>query len=138
MGVVVRDHEGHVVFAATRRIKAFWPPEIAKAKALAMTAKLGKRHGFEEVILESNCQNLINRLSKGAIFLADLDIVLGDIMSVCPFYKSVSWSHVKKNGNSVAHHLAKLVSFGVQQVWENYCPQEIYSHVLMDVLSLNL
>ncbi|KAK1375818.1 hypothetical protein POM88_032011 [Heracleum sosnowskyi] len=34
---------GRVFFAATRRIRAFWSPEIAEAKAIVLAAKLGRR-----------------------------------------------------------------------------------------------
>lgn len=128
---------GQVLIAATRRTRAWWPPEIAEAKALAMAIKLAKRYGFEEIILESDCQLLVNRLSKGVTHLSDLDSVLDDIFALCTSFKSITWSHVKREGNFVAHHLAKLVPFGVQQVWENNCPPEISPYVLMDNLSLN-
>lgn len=137
LGIVARNHEGKVLFAATRRTKAFWPPEIAEAKALVLAAKLGRKYAFDDVILETDCQSLITRLSKGVIYLSDLDGVLGDILDLCSCFKSVNWTHVKRDGNCVAHHLAKLVPFGVEQVWENHCPTEIALYVLMDTLSLN-
>lgn len=137
LGAVARDNHGQVIFAATRRIKACWSPEIAEAKALVLAAKLGKKYGLKEVILESDCQLLINRLSKGAMFLSDLDSILGDILALCTYFHSVKWSHVGRDGNSVAHHLARIVPFGIEQIWENHCPREISSHILMDVMSLN-
>lgn len=41
---MVRNHNGKVMFAATRRVKAYWLPGIAEVKALAMEAKLGKEY----------------------------------------------------------------------------------------------
>lgn len=43
--VIARDYKGEVLFAASRRIRAWWPPEVAEAKALAVAIKLGKRYG---------------------------------------------------------------------------------------------
>lgn len=34
LGAIARDHAGGVLFAATRRVRANWAPEIAEAKAL--------------------------------------------------------------------------------------------------------
>lgn len=42
LGVVARDSSGHVLFAGTRRVKAYWSPEIAEAKALVFGAQLAK------------------------------------------------------------------------------------------------
>ncbi|XP_048503165.1 uncharacterized protein LOC125498893 [Beta vulgaris subsp. vulgaris] len=137
LGVVARDSTGQVLFAATRRIKAFWAPEVAEAKAIALGLKLGKRYGLQEIIVESDCQVVIHRLSKSALFLSDLDLVLHDIFSLCSSFSSLSWSHVKRDENFVAHHLAKLIPFGVEQVWENHYPVEVAPYVLVDNLVLN-
>ncbi|KAL8091008.1 hypothetical protein AgCh_040191 [Apium graveolens] len=106
IGVVARDSTGSVIFAATKRNRAYWSPEVAEAKAIDIAVRLGRKYGLEEVILESDCKNLVNRLSKGATYLSDLDYVLDDILATSTSFKSISWSHVKRDGNSVAHHLA--------------------------------
>lgn len=62
-----------MIFAATKRTCAYWPPEVAEAKAIAVV-ELGRKYGLKEVIL-------INRISKGATWLPDLDFVLGDILA---------------------------------------------------------
>ena len=79
---------------ATRRVKAFWAPELTVAKAKAMGVRLAKRYGLEKIILESDCQVLINRLSNNTLSLSDLDTILHDIFSICLSFYSVRWSHV--------------------------------------------
>lgn len=54
-----------------------------------MGVRLGKRYGFKEVVLESDCQVLVNRLSKSAIYLSDLDAILHNILSSCTSFSSV-------------------------------------------------
>lgn len=54
VGVVARDSNGKVLFAATRRVRAWWPVEIAEGKALMMAIKLSYQHGFEDRIVESD------------------------------------------------------------------------------------
>lgn len=104
LSTVARSSDGSVMFAATRRVRACWTAEIAEAKAIEMAVKLGRRYGLQDVVVESDCQVLIHRLSKHAIFLADLDIILRNILSSCTCFKSLVWSHVKRDGNFVAHH----------------------------------
>lgn len=79
---------------------------------------------------------MTQRLTKNAVFLSDLDIVLHNILSSCIDFTSIVWSHVKRDGNSVAHNLAKLIPFGIEQVWENHSPMEVAPYVLMDSLSM--
>lgn len=51
-----------------------------------------------------------------------LDSIIDDIVFINNYSKSVIWSHVKRDGNIVAHHLAKLVPISVEEVWEHCCP----------------
>lgn len=55
---------------------------------------------------------------------------------MCRKFDSLGWSHVKRDGNFMAHHLAKLVPFGVEQVWEDHYPSEVAPYLLTDILSL--
>ncbi|KAK1368013.1 Endopeptidase S2P [Heracleum sosnowskyi] len=41
--LVARNNEGEVIFCATRRVQAFWPPEMAECKALVMAWRLGQK-----------------------------------------------------------------------------------------------
>ena len=71
LGVVARDSHGHVLFAASRRVRAHWPAVVAEVKAVELVVRLEKRYGLQRIIVESDCQSVINRLSKHAIFLSD-------------------------------------------------------------------
>ncbi|XP_021742857.1 uncharacterized protein LOC110708937 [Chenopodium quinoa] len=136
LGVVARDSAGSVAFAATRRSKAWWPPEIAEGKAICMAVRLAKSHGYKDVIIESDCQVLIDRLSKATTFFSDLDNVLEDVLYLSSFFNSCFWAHVKIGGNVAAHHLAKLRPFGVEQTWVNHVLMEISPYVFSDALSI--
>ncbi|XP_021769835.1 uncharacterized protein LOC110734081 [Chenopodium quinoa] len=135
VGAVARNDRGEVLFAGTRRSRGCWPPEIAEGKAILFGLKLARRYGLKHVIVESDSQVTINRLSKAVTYFSDFDSVLDDIMFVSKFLDFVSWSHVRRDGNVIAHYLARLVPFGSEQIWENHCPSEIAPYVLMDNLS---
>ncbi|KAK1352458.1 hypothetical protein POM88_053397 [Heracleum sosnowskyi] len=130
MGVVARDHEGNVVAAAVRRLRAWWPPQIAEGRAILLAVKLARRLRHENIIIESDCESLIQRLSKASTYLSDFDNVLEDILASCSVFDSIQWIHVKRDDNLVAHHLAKLVPFGTEQVWVNHYPYEISPYVI--------
>ncbi|XP_057250488.1 uncharacterized protein LOC104890183 isoform X4 [Beta vulgaris subsp. vulgaris] len=68
MGVVARNDVGEVLFAATRRVKAWRPVEVAEGKALCLAIKLARSHDLQNVIFETDCLTITNRLSRGALF----------------------------------------------------------------------
>ena len=137
MGVVARNSTGKVVFAGVRKQRACWPPDVAECKAILFAVHLARSHGVLDVIIESDAKVVIFRLSKAALFFFDLDSILGDVISLSMCFNSISFSHVKRDGNAVAHNLARVVLFGVEQCWENHCPREVSPYVLMDILSLD-
>lgn len=137
LGVVARDSKGAVLFAACRRVRCYWEPIIAEGKAVAMACRLARRYGLKNVIFESDNLSIVSRLTKAAIHLTELDSILEDILTISASFDYVSWLHCKRDANFVAHHLARLVPFGVEQVWENHSPCEISPYVLLDTLSLN-
>lgn len=95
--VVARDCAGRVLFAASRRVRATWPVEIAEGKTLLMALRLADRFGLQNVILESDSQVLITRLSKAMTYFSDLDYVLDDILSLSCNVLSIAWSHIKRD-----------------------------------------
>lgn len=73
---------------------------------------------------------MISRLSKHAIFLSDLDLVLHSIISSSVDFNSIIWSHVKRDDNYVAPNLAKLMSFEIEQISKKHSHVEMAPYVL--------
>ena len=117
--------------------EGFLEPGSCRSQSYSNGCSTWARFGVRDMILESDCQSVIKRLSKHAFFLSDLDIILYDILASWSSLSSFVWSHVKCDGNFVAHHLAKLLPFGVEQILEKQLPPEVTPYVLMDKLSLN-
>ncbi|XP_021769751.1 uncharacterized protein LOC110734003 [Chenopodium quinoa] len=117
VGVVARDNLGKVVFSACKRWKAWWQMDVAEAKAIILALKLGSSFGCRKIIIESDSQEVTSRLSKGASHLTDLDAVLVDALKLSTSFEQVCWSHVRREGSEVAHHLARFIPFNVEQIW---------------------
>ncbi|KAL2942117.1 Sperm-associated antigen 17, partial [Bienertia sinuspersici] len=43
--------------------------------------RLWRRFGLDKVIIESDCHEIVTRLTKGATHLTDLDAILGDVLA---------------------------------------------------------
>ncbi|XP_021732105.1 uncharacterized protein LOC110698909 [Chenopodium quinoa] len=135
LGVVARNDEGSVLFAASRRIRAWWSVEIAEAKAIVWALSLGVKFGITNAIIESDCQVIVTRLSKEMVHNTDLDMVLGDAMMQGARYSSLQWSHVRREENVVAHNLANFIPLDLEQTWVNCVPPTISPYVTMDALA---
>ncbi|XP_021762520.1 uncharacterized protein LOC110727234 [Chenopodium quinoa] len=110
-GWVARDNFGNVLLSACRRWKAWWQIEIAESKAIILALKLGKRFGYSRVIIETDCQIVTNRLSKGASHLTDLDAILCDAIRLGTTFEQVAWSHVRRGGERSGSQPCTFYSF---------------------------
>ncbi|XP_021761758.1 uncharacterized protein LOC110726586 [Chenopodium quinoa] len=137
LGTVARDCTSSVLFSAVCRHKARWDPLTAESKAAWYGLHKAVEYGFNNIILEVGSLVLVNKLKKKSFTLAAVDNVLEDIVFASASLSSIVWSHVKQDGNFVAHHLARLVPYNHEQVWENSVPNEVSSYVLLDFLSMN-
>lgn len=71
------------------------------------------------------------------MFFSDLDAILCDVFDMYHGFASFRFLHVKKDGNTVTHNLARIVSLGVEQCWKFHYPSDVVPYVLMDTLSMN-
>lgn len=109
---------------------------IVECKAILFGVQLAHIYGSIKNILEMDCEVLINCLTKKLNFLHYYGLF--DVMEFNSNLDYVSWMHVRRGCNGIAYELARLFSFGSEQVWKNYCLLEVSSYVFMDKLSLNL
>ncbi|XP_021761446.1 uncharacterized protein LOC110726302 [Chenopodium quinoa] len=137
LGAIARDDRGRILFSAVCRTRARWEPLVAECKAALFGIKKAREKKLANIILESDSLLLVSKLKKGSFSPAAVGGILEDIVYACTGFSSISWSHVKWEGNFVAHHLARLVSYGSEQLWDNLVPNEISPYVLLDSLSIN-
>ncbi|XP_021726160.1 uncharacterized protein LOC110693311 [Chenopodium quinoa] len=78
-----------------------------EAKAALFEIRKAKAHGLRDIVLEADSLVLVTKMKKGSFSFAAIDGVLEDISSVSSDFSSIVWSHVKRDGNFVAHHLAR-------------------------------
>ncbi|XP_021737330.1 uncharacterized protein LOC110703860 [Chenopodium quinoa] len=136
LGAVARDHSSRVLFAGVRRVQARWDPLVAEGKAALFGLKKAKEYGYKDIIIESDSEILITKLKKNSCTLSTIDSIVEDIVFCSSNFSSMFWSHVKRDENFVAHHLARLVPFGCEQCWENHAPSEVSSYVFADLLTM--
>jgi hypothetical protein len=92
LGVVVRDHKGTVALSIDRIIKASDGAEEAETEAIkiGLLELSGLYHG--NLVIESDCLSIINRLKAKAVEKSCLHHIVQDIKDWATNFQLVTWS----------------------------------------------
>ena len=93
----------------------FWTREAplwGEAKVAYATVNKAIEAGFKKVIIEGDAWNVIEPLKdKKSSSEWTIDVILQNILALCSLFDDVSFSFVKREGNSSAHLLALWAAF---------------------------
>ncbi|KAL5799315.1 hypothetical protein ACOSQ4_032199 [Xanthoceras sorbifolium] len=112
LGVVVRNSLGKVLLTGIDYITGLLDPATVEAKPIFLGLSIAIEGGFSNLVVESDCAYVIKLLNGNCVFISDISLVLSDIQELLrPYTSNVSFSHVCRGGNMVAHFLVKLAVF---------------------------
>ncbi|WOL11200.1 hypothetical protein Cni_G19962 [Canna indica] len=106
-GIVFRDNEGVVLACASKVSIGSWDSYTSECLALVYGLQLAKDLCFLNVIAESDCKLVVDRLMDGSRLRTGLGKALTACMSLKNDLQSCLWSFVPRGCNFVAHALAK-------------------------------
>ena len=134
VGVIIRDANGLVVAALSKKFHAPLGPLEVEAKAFEAGLQFSKDMGLQEFILEGDSLNVVHALEGLSPLVFVMPIIYG-IQSSCHDVRNELFSHVCIWGNKPAHLLAKHVINIVDfSIWmeENSCflEQALYQDVM--------
>ena len=133
-GVVIRDNNGAVLASCSEKLSQAYKAEETKALAARKALMFAHELGFQRVILEGDALGLIQALKSQEQNLSPLGLLVEDVKVYSNHFQRVLYSHVKRNGNSVAHSLAKhAISIPDLQVWMEDVPSHIGLFLYSDV-----
>ncbi|KAL2933158.1 hypothetical protein RDABS01_016277 [Bienertia sinuspersici] len=110
MGAVMRDREEDVMASTCKQILGEYEVEVAEALAARHALQIALEIGLTKIILEVDNLKLCQYLKKDKKEPTTLGKIVQDIKVLPSQCTDISFSHVKREGNKVAHHLAKLGS----------------------------
>ncbi|XP_074315639.1 uncharacterized protein LOC141651843 [Silene latifolia] len=108
LGIVCRDASGHVQWGVSHVQDHCWEPHVAEAVAVLEGVREALARGHSQVIMESDCLEVIEALKKQAKGRSILSLVIADILAFSNSFSSVVWSYTSRLNNSVAHALAHV------------------------------
>ena len=134
MGVVIQDNSGAVIASLAQLIApAFQPIEI-EVIAAARALDFGQEIGITEAILEGDSELIINSLKVGGQSIASVEPLLQDAMVFSNCYSKLLYSHCRREGNRLAHSLARYsINVFNNVVWMEEVPTPLFTVVHQDI-----
>ena len=134
IGVVIRNEDGAVMASMAQQLPL--PTTVAQVEALAARRALDL--GFTKVILEGDSEVICKELNKPNPSLALHGNILQDIKFLSSTLPFIGFSHVHRQGNSVAHALARRAAREVDlTVWMEDVPPDIHHCVQADLANFD-
>lgn len=137
IGIVVRDHSGFVIAAQGKRTTGL--PVHAEAMGALVAAELSRDLGLPDVIMEGDSLQVVQSLRNMSPNWSSYGKIIEDARGI--LYTRRSWmvSHVKREANSAAPHLAKnAFTMSLDRVWMEERPQCIVSIVSLEHIALDV
>ncbi|GKB03476.1 reverse transcriptase [Tanacetum coccineum] len=106
MGFVARNCNGEVLLSGARSEFYANSPLEAEAKAIWWAIQHARSRCYPEVVFESDSLTLVHALRNQSIPLK-IAAMFSDILSKSLAFGTCDWSFVKKEGNMVAHSIAR-------------------------------
>ncbi|GKD65499.1 reverse transcriptase [Tanacetum coccineum] len=106
MGFVARNCNGEVLLSGARSEFYANSPLEAKAKAIWWAIQHARNRCYPEVVFESDSLTLVHALRNQSIPLK-IAATFSDILSKSLAFGTCDWSFVKREGNMVAHSMAR-------------------------------
>jgi hypothetical protein len=133
IGVAVRNHEGALLAALCATKEMVTDPGTTEALAALQAAELARRLDLRQVVLEGDALEIVNILKLDGAWLGSYGYVIQDANSILGSCQIWSVSHTYREGNGVAHNLAKLaLSLGQDVLWTENFPDCILDLVLAE------
>ena len=136
IGVVIRNEKGEVMGSLAEKIKKPDSVEVLEALAARRAILFATELGLQRVIIEGDSEIVFQAVSEVCSVCSCIGHIIKDCKSISGLFQTHSFSHTRRQGNAVAHALAKRArkSFPFL-VWMESVPPDIAYLVHIDVIS---
>ncbi|XP_074271818.1 uncharacterized protein LOC141595752 [Silene latifolia] len=125
-GIVCRDADGGMIWGETIQARVLLHPTLAEAVAILYGLQEAASRGIRRLIVEGDCEVVIEDLKKKRTGRDDIFLVYYDILNLCSRFDDVSFSFVRRGLNKVAHEFAHVLPWEEgRRSWESVFPPSI-------------
>ncbi|XP_050248536.1 uncharacterized protein LOC126695761 [Quercus robur] len=134
VGVVIQDDNSMVLVSMSKQLPQLYSALEVEAMAASTALSFASRLGFHWAILESDSLTLATTLRNNSTFLSLDGLLMEDIKFHATSFIQLRYSHVKREGNKVAHKLARHALYILDfSVWMEDVPPPLLPIVLEDI-----
>ena len=138
LGVIVRDEAGLVIAAMATRVPQLLQAIEIEALAANIALEFAQEMGLTEVVTEGDSLLVMAALNSKNPILAPYGLMIQDSLSLSLAFSKLSYSHTKREGNTVAHNLAQLaVNLPNCVIWMKDVPPDILSCYQADLAGIS-
>ncbi|XP_074296683.1 uncharacterized protein LOC141627124 [Silene latifolia] len=135
-GIVCRGADGMMLWGATIQARALYHPTLVEAVAILSGLQEAASRGIRRLIVEEDCEVVIEDLKKRRTGRNDIFLVYYDILKLCRRFDDVSFSFVRRSWNKVAHGYAHVLSWEEgRRSWEGVFPPSITALADADLIN---
>ena len=110
--------------------------EMMEVLAACRALVFAKELGFDRVVVEGDSANTITSINGGHMDLSAMGHVLLDIKSLISCFSFISIQHINREGNCVAHKLARQAASVPFLVWMESVPPDDFEVYQLDLLRM--
>ena len=128
LGVIIRDRKGLVMASMAARISQQLQPVEIKALATNKALEFAREMDIKVAVLEGDSLLVMKALKFNNTGLALFGLLLQDSLDLSSGFSKLSYSHTKREGNTIAHNLAQL-AFNLTNcvIWMEDIPSNVLS-----------
>ena len=135
IGVVIRDSRGLVIASCSKVVHQVLGASEVEAMAATWALSFAADVGVNWAVLEGDSLDVITGLRENRMVLVPYGLLLEDAMFLSQQFDELHYSHTKREGNSLAHSLARYaVNIPDFLVWMEDVPPQFY-YILQTDLS---
>ena len=133
LGVLIWNDKGGVMAALAKKIPLPHSVVLLEALAMRQAVLFATELGFNQFVFEGDSKILVKALYNASSSHAAIGHIIKDIQSTSSFFQTHSFSHTRRQGNSIAHVLARRArnSFPLD-VWMESIPSDLVHLVIFD------
>ena len=136
LGIIIRDDEGRMEEALSKKIYALLGAMEAEAKAFEVGLLFAKHIGIQEFILEGDSLIVHHALYETSLPPSSVEPIIMGMHALSKDFCHVDYSHIRRQDNRPAHLLAKYV-LGIVDftMWIEENPYFLEQALIHDVMS---
>ena len=138
LGVVIRDEKGFFLASMAAQIPQQLRLEEIEALATSRALKFARKLDVTDAVLkgDSLMVMLVQKLKNFG--LAPFGLLLQDSLAFSSGFTKLSYSHTKREGNTITHNLAKLAfNFTSCVIWMEDVPLDVMTSYQADLAGIS-